>query len=175
MADLKCTVDKAWQLCVETADVRKRTYVIDQELLHEIHGDYFLALSRKDNTTRRIMTMLARDDQTTGHADDGFMALSMCNILEQLAKLRDRAMRFAIAGHMADAVPAQWHRIRRAKRWRVAMATMPEIVQVMTHATNDIQSIKLKIITSTGPVQMHVFDASMAWLVKSIAAQVASG
>ena len=56
------------------------------------------------------------------------------------------------------------------------MGTMPEIVEVMTHATNDIQSIKLKIIASTGPVQMHVTDASTTWLTKSVAAaQVASG
>jgi len=81
MANLTCTVTKAWQLCImdDLNGVRKRTYVIDADLLHEGEScAHFLTLSRKDNTTGRIMTMLARDDHTTGHADDGFTALSMC-------------------------------------------------------------------------------------------------
>ena len=179
MTDLKCTVYKAWQLCVETAandGVRKRNYMIDAELLHEINDSHYLTLSRKDNSTRRIMTMLARDHQTTGHADEGFTTLSMCDIPEQLAKLRDRAMRVAIAGHMADRLPTKWHRVKRLKRWKAAMATMPKIVEVMTPSTTDIESITVKIIASmSGPVQMKITDASMTWLTRSIAAQVASG
>ena len=84
-------------------------------------------------------------------------------------------MRFPVAGHMADTIPNGRSRIRHVKRWRAAFAAMPEIIEVMTHATNDIQSIKLKIIASTGPVQMHVSEALMTWLTKSVAAQVASG
>ena len=179
MANLTCTVTKAWQLCImdDLNGVRKRTYVIDKDLLHEGEsGAHFLTLSRKDNTTRRIMTMLARDEHTTGHADDGFTALSMCDIPEQLAKLRNRAMRVAVLGDMVDHLPTKWGRIKRLKRWRAAMATMPEIVEVMTPATNDIPSITLKIIASTtGPVQMEITDQSLSWLTKSIASQVASG
>ena len=110
MANLTCTVTKAWQLCImdDLNGVRKRTYVINEDLLHEgDSGAHFLTLSRKDNTTRRIMTMQARDEHTTGHADDGFTALSMCDIPEQLAKSRDHAMRVAIASHMADQLPTK--------------------------------------------------------------------
>ena len=99
--------------------------MIDAQLMHAINTDHYLTFNRKDNNTRRLLTMLAREHQTTGHADEGFTTLSMCDIPGQLAKSWDRAMRVAIAGDMADTLPTGWSGIRRVKRWWAVFAAMP--------------------------------------------------
>ena len=109
MNGVKCTISTATVLTVEPSSTvahdapgigpkraddgfRKRSYVIEKELLHTTDdGTHFLLLSRNHYTSRRIMRMQAHDHH--GRGDDN---LRMCDIPKRLVKARDLALRLCL-------------------------------------------------------------------------------
>ena len=193
MSDVTCSISKAIVLSIELAPpiaggavadgFRKRTYTIEEELLMLIDDKYYLKLSRQHMVTKRIMTMQVGDHTSVDHADVGIGRLhKCCDIPHQLAMLRDRAMKVAIVGEaLVDKLPEKWCRIKDGKRWQAAYSNMPSVVEVMTPVIHDIPSIKMNIATSGStsagfrPVCMEITGATISWLSKAVAAQVASG
>ena len=84
---------------------------------------------------------------------------------------------------MVGKLPEKWCRIKDGKRWQAAYSKMPSVVEVMTPVINDIPSIKMNIATQDvittsncfRPVYMEITGATISWLSKAVAAQVASG
>ena len=160
--------DESWR--------RSRSFIIDDELVSTIDGRQYMQLSRKHNVMRRIMTMSCPETAQCG-ARHG-TPLNMSDIPDQMVAARDIAMRKFIAGSdHATKLPKKWARVKTLKRWKAALATLPDVMAVTTPHVNGVASITANIATTLkgGPVSMEITDESLSWLTRAVAAQVASG
>ena len=77
----------------DTADsMKSRQYTIPSELVTVHNGSYFVTLSRKSSTVRRLITCQALKHVEIGHADEG-MGTSDTDIPDKLANLREMEIR----------------------------------------------------------------------------------
>ena len=159
---------------------RRQQFVIPDDLIADIGGEQFLLLSRHHMITRRIMSILIPDAKVRQSINEHSIKMrraSKCTggkyVTDLLYTCMDKRMRRCIVGsdQEVEKLPHKWSQIKLRKRYRHALAQIPEVIEIQSPSIGDIQPITLSLATSTTSkvVQLHVTSESITWLAQVVA------
>lgn len=150
-----------------------RAFSIPPECLKQVQGNFFVQLSRSNNSIRRMICCLALSTERTTD-DTIFQVLGKTSIIDDLVKEREIALRVQATNcsrAKAESFKKRWH---RNKKFAGKLATVPDVITVMAPQVGDVASCELRMLSSSinskGPksVVIEINDQSLTWLASAI-------
>ena len=150
-----------------------RSFSIPADCLKQVAGNFFVQLSRSNNSIRRLMCCLALSTEREND-DTIFKVLGKTTIIDDLVREKQIALRMQAANcsrSKAESFRKRWH---RNKKFEGKLAAVPEVVTVMAPSVGDIPSCELKMLSSSfktkGPksVVIEINSQSLTWLASAI-------
>jgi hypothetical protein len=159
---------------------KSRSYTIPHGLVRMVGDNCFVQLSRKNPSTRRLLTCLALGDGThTSAGNNAFCILGSTDVLDKLMIAREDAIKTTVCQDGAGSMSVRW---RRNKKFANKIASIPSVIDVPTPPIDGVEPITLKMLTHVGeelrglvPVSIRIDSSSMTWLATAIKSQVESG
>lgn len=163
----------------ETCDCTK-AFSIAADCLRQVGGVFFVKLSRKNNSIRRLMCCMAQTNDRV--SDDAiYRVLGGTTVIDDLVREREVAKRMAVANcsrEMAMAMNKRWF---RNKKWEAQATQAPEVLVVMSPKVGDLPQVPLRILSASGgpsgpgTVFLALDTESFTWLANAICYQFSEG
>ncbi len=122
-----------------------RSCTVAPGFVRMVAGSFFIQLSRRNTSLRRLMCCLAIADNTEDN--ESFAILGNVTVLDDLATEREMATRMLVTGGSRSAVAklnSRWH---RNKKWRNKMAAVPDVIEVTTPAVGTVPQCTVRMLS----------------------------
>ena len=156
----------------ETCDCTK-AFSIAADCLKQVGGVFFVKLSRKNNSIRRLMCCMAQTNDRV--SDDAiYRVLGGTTVIDDLVREREVAKRMAVANcsrEMALSMNKRWF---RNKKWEAQATQAPEVLVVMSPTVGDLPPVTLRVLSASGgscglgTVFLALDTESFTWLANAI-------
>ncbi len=159
-----------------------KSFTVPNECIKQIGPDYYVELSRKNNSIRALLSCLisTHDD---AEADDPPHSgvFGKIAVIDQLAVEQELAIRMLVAEctrQQAERLSKRW---RRHNRFAAALLRLPEVIEVASPLVADIPQCQLRMLSernrAKGPktVFVQLTSESITWLCNAISQQVQEG
>ena len=162
----------------EVCDCTK-AFGVAPDCLERVGGAYFIKLSRKRTSIRRLTRCLAQADD----ALDGweFRVLGRTTIIDDLASEQELALRMAVAKCSREQAVAMNRRWPRTKKYAAKLLAVDKVLTMRPPEVGTVRSCELRVLSrpvkSKGPraVVLEMNSASFTWLASAIAWQCKYG
>ena len=163
----------------ETCDCTK-AFSIAADCLKQVGGVFFVKLSRKNNSIRRLMCCMAQTNDRV--SDDAiYRVLGGTTVIDDLVREREVAKRMAVANCSREMAMSMHKRWFRNKKWEAQATQAPEVLVVMSPTVGDLPQDPLRILSASGgscgpgTVFLALDTESFTWLANAICFQFSEG
>ena len=153
-----------------------KAFSIAADCLKQVEGVFFVKLSRKNNSIRRLMCCMA---QTNDRASDDaiYRVLGGTTVIDDLVREREVAKRMVVANCSRELAMTMNKRWFRTKKWEAPATQAPAVLNVMSPKVGDLPQVSLRILSASmssrgpGTVFLALDTESFTWLANAICYQ----
>ena len=157
-----------------------RSFTIPNDCVKQVAGTYYVKLSRKNVSVRRLMCCFAH---ASDESNEGYLlqVLGKVSVVDDLVAERNIAVAMAACNCSRERAAKLHPRWREWKKHRASLANIPEVLEITSPQIGDVPCCQLKILASnlksTGHpcVMMEFTDESLGWLANAIDWQFRQG
>ena len=126
-----------------------RSFKISADALKQIGNDFFVKLSRKDPSIRRMMCCLVERSQNGRYSDgEVFQVLGKVSVVDDLIKEREIAVKMVAGQCTRERAIKMKKRWKQHKRHAGMLLTIPDVVEFKSPEYGDLPGVTLRTLSA---------------------------